>query len=231
MKTIGILGGMSWESTADYYRLINEMVRERLGGLASAKLVMHSVNFAEYERLMRAGDWEAIGGRLAALGRSLEAAGADCLLIATNTMHKVADEVQAAVGAPLLHIADATGREARRMGVSTIGLLGTRFTMEEDFYAERLREKYGLEVAAPKEADRAEVDRVVFEELCQGRMEDASRRRLVEIIADLAERGAEAAALACTEIPMLVKRRHAELPLIDTTYLHAEAAVDYALGD
>jgi aspartate racemase len=146
-------------------------------------------------------------------------------------MHKVADEVQAAVGAPLLHIADATGREARRMGVSTIGLLGTRFTMEEDFYAERLREKYGLEVAAPKEADRAEVDRVVFEELCQGRMEDASRRRLVEIIADLAERGAEAAALACTEIPMLVKRRHAELPLIDTTYLHAEAAVDYALGD
>ena len=230
MKTIGLIGGMSWESTVPYYRLINEAVRARLGGLHSAKLVLHSVDFHEVERLQREGDWAQAGELMAGAARSLEAAGADFLVLCTNTMHKVAGSIESAVPIPLLHIADATGDAIRQAGHSTVGLLGTRFTMEEAFYRDRLRERHGLQVLVPDEADRGIVHRVIYEELCLGLVRPGSRAEYARILAGLAARGAQAVILGCTEISMLVGPGDSELPLFDTTAVHAQAAAVRALG-
>ena len=230
MKTIGLIGGMSWESTATYYRLINEAVKQRLGGLHSAKVVLYSVDFAQVENMQNAGDWDGAGVLLAHAARSLESAGADFLLLCTNTMHKVAPAIQTAVHIPFLHIADPTAEAIKAAGFSSVGLLGTRFTMEQDFYTGRLREKYGLQVLVPDLPDRDIVHRVIYEELCLGRLVDASRDEYRRIIAALVSRGAEAIILGCTEISLLVEQQDSAVPLFDTTRLHAHAAVEWALG-
>ena len=204
MKTIGLLGGMSWESTLTYYRLINEGVRERLGGLHSAELVLYSVDFEPIERLQAAGDWDKTGRRLARGARGVAAAGAELLVLCTNTMHKVADAIEAAVDIPFLHIADATAAALKEAGHGRVGLLGTAFTMEQDFYRGRLEERHGLEVLVPDKADRQLVHGVIYDELCLGRVVDASRREYARIIAGLQQRGAEAVILGCTEISLLV---------------------------
>lgn len=228
MKTIGLLGGMSWESTALYYRLINEATREGLGGLHSAPIAMVSVDFAPIEELQHAGDWDGLAEALQAAARLVEAAGADLLLICTNTMHKVAAEVAAAIGIPLLHIADATADVIEAAGYSTVGLLGTRFTMEEDFYRGRL-EARGIRVLTPGAEERNVVHRVIYDELCQGKISDESRQRFVAIIDGLGAAGAEAVIEGCTEIGMLVGPEHTSIPLLDTTVIHAHAAVAMAL--
>lgn len=230
MKTIGVIGGMSWESSLEYYRIINDEVSRRLGGLHSAECVISSLDFAPVEELLRAGDWDGIASVLSAHARRLEAAGAALILIGTNTMHHVADRVQAAVGVPLLHIADATGAELRRRGVARAALLGTRFTMEMDFYHRRLRESYGVQTLAPEPAERQEINRIIFEELCRGRFAEESRRMLLRTIDKLRDRGAEAVVLGCTELPLLVRQQNASLPVFDTMRLHAEAAVEAALA-
>jgi aspartate racemase len=230
MKTIGLIGGMSWESTIPYYRHINEVVKARLGGLHSAKIVLYSVDFAEIERLQHRGDWGAAGAVLADAAQALERAGADFIVLCTNTMHKVAPAIEAAVSIPLLHIADPTAAEIRKAGLSRIGLLGTRFTMEQDFYRGRLAERHGIEVLVPGEDDRGVVHRVIYEELCLGRVEDASRRAYREVMGRLVERGAQGIILACTEISMLVGERDASVPLFDTTAIHAAAAAEMALA-
>lgn len=230
MRTIGLIGGMSWESTAEYYRLLNELTRERLGGLHSARIVLHSVDFAEIERLQVAGDWDEAGRVLGAAARSLEAAGADLLLICTNTMHKVADQVQAATSVPLLHLADATADAVRAAGARRVGLLGTAFTMEQDFYRGRLA-GHGLDVLVPDEAGRALVHRVIYEELCLGVVRDSSRAAYQEVIADLVDAGAEGVVLGCTEIELLIGAQDSPVPVFPTARLHAEAAVREALGD
>lgn len=230
MKTIGILGGMSWESTAIYYRLLNEAVRDRLGGLHSARIVLYSFDFAAVAELQRAGAWDAATDMLIGAARGVRAAGADCLLIATNTMHKLAAPIEEALDdVPLLHIADATGVRLRRDGVRRVALLGTAFTMEQPFYRERLA-RHGVEVLIPDEADRALVHRVIFEELCMGHVCDASRQEYLRIIDGLAGDGAQGAVLGCTEIGLLVGQADTAVPLYDTTVLHVEAAVQYALG-
>ena len=229
MKTIGLIGGMSWESTIPYYRQINERIKEKLGGLHSAKIALYSVDFHEIERLQHAGDWEAAGRLLADAARSLKAAGADFLVLCTNTMHKVAPAIEAAVDIPLLHIADPTAEAIRAAGVSTVGLLGTRFTMEQAFYKDRLAERFGLKVLTPDEADRQVVHRIIYEELCLGQIRDESREAYRRIIAALVEQGAEAVILGCTEIMLLVGAGDSAVPLFDTTAIHAEAAVDKAL--
>ncbi|MCE4070264.1 MULTISPECIES: aspartate/glutamate racemase family protein [Pseudomonas] len=229
MKTIGLIGGMSWESTIPYYRQINERIKEKLGGLHSAKIALYSVDFHEIERLQHAGDWEAAGRLLADAARSLKAAGADFLVLCTNTMHKVAPAIEAAVDIPLLHIADPTAEAIRAAGVSTVGLLGTRFTMEQAFYKDRLAERFGLKVLTPGEADRQVVHRIIYEELCLGQIRDESREAYRRIIAALVEQGAEAVILGCTEISLLVGPADASVPLFDTTALHALQAADAAL--
>ena len=231
MKTIGLLGGMSWESTLPYYRQINEAVRERLGGLHSARLVLFSVDFAQVERLQRSGDWDAAGVLLAEAARALQRAGADFLVLCTNTMHKVAEAIEAAVDIPLLHIADPTAAAIRSAGLRRVGLLGTRFTMEQPFYRERLERRHGIEVLVPVEADRAIVHRVIYEELCLGSVHEASRQAYRQVIARLVERGAEAVILGCTEIGLLLGPHDASVPLFDTTALHARAAAEHALLD
>ena len=228
MKTIGLLGGMSWESTALYYRLINEATKRALGGLHSAPIVLQSVDFEPIEKLQHAGDWPAMAALLADRARSVEAGGADFLLICTNTMHKVAGEIAAAIDIPLLHIADATAAAIKASGRGTIGLLGTRFTMEEDFYKGRL-EEHGIEVVVPPAEDRATVHRVIYEELCLGEVKDASRAAFLDVIAALCDEGAEAVVEGCTEIGMLVGPEDTDVPLFDTTVIHAEAAVARAL--
>ncbi|MFK2904239.1 aspartate/glutamate racemase family protein [Dyella ginsengisoli] len=230
MKTIGLLGGMSWESTIPYYRLINEAVKQRLGGLHSAKLLLHSVDFAEIEACQRAGDWEAAGAQLAQAARGLQAAGADLLLIGANTMHKVAPAIEAAVEIPLLHVADATAQVIRAAGIARVGLLGTRFTMEQAFYVDRLA-SHGLDVLVPPPADRDEVHRVIYAELCLGQFENASRAMFRRVMADLVARGAGGIILGCTEIGLLVDAGDATVPQFDTTRLHALAAVEAALAD
>ncbi len=230
MKTLGLIGGMSWESTVPYYRIVNERVRDRLGGLHSAKLVLHSVDFAEIEALQRADDWETAGAWLADAARGLRAAGADAIVLCTNTMHLVVPAIEAAVEIPLLHIADATAQRIRAAGVARVGLLGTRFTMERAFYRERL-EAAGIEVSTPDAAQRERVDRIVFEELCLGRVLDASREEYRGIIADLVARGAQGVVLGCTEIGLLVGEGDATVPLFDTARIHAEAAADWALAE
>jgi aspartate racemase len=229
MRTIGLVGGMSWESTAIYYRLINETVRERLGVLHSAELVLYSVDFAQIDRMQRHGDWDGIARLLTDAAVAAEAAGADFLLLCANTAHKVAPQIEREIGIPLLHIADATARRILEAGHSTVGLLGTKFTMEEEFYRGRLVERHGIEVLIPDEGERETIHRVIFEELCAGEIRDASRAEHVKIIEGLAARGAEAVVLGCTEIPLLVGPDDSPIPIFDTTAIHARRAVDRAL--
>lgn len=227
MKTIGILGGMSWESTQHYYRLINEEVRERLGGLNSARILLASVNFQDVEPHMRSGNWDEVAATLCDHALRLERAGAGFLVLATNTMHKLAPRIEQCISIPLLHIADATARTIADMGLTTVGLLGTRHTMEEDFYTARLV-RHGLTPLVPESApERAEVDRIIFQELCRGCILDESRCAYDDIITKLAARGAEAVILGCTEIGLLVSS--GPVPLIDTTAVHAKAAASLAL--
>jgi len=229
MKTIGLIGGMSWESSVKYYRIINERVRDRLGGLHSAKSLMYSVDFGEIEKLQRQGKWEELTALMIAAAKNLEKGGADFILICTNTMHKMADAVQKNIGIPLLHIADATAEKVKPAGIRKIGLLGTLFTMEESFYKGRLTDKYGLLVLIPERAERELVHRVIFEELCVGEIKQASKEHYIQIMNRLAENGAEGIILGCTEIGLLVGDKDARVPLFDTTVIHAEAAVEYAL--
>ncbi|MGL4356831.1 MAG: aspartate/glutamate racemase family protein [Aeromonas popoffii] len=230
MKCIGLLGGMSWESTVSYYQALNRGVRAQLGGLHSARVLINSVDFAEIERLQHAGDWPATARLLAAAARDLQAGGADFLLIGTNTMHKVAPEIEAAIDIPLLHIADATARRLQAGGIQRVGLLGTRFTMEQDFYKGRLQDQFGLTVLVPGEAQRERVHRIIYDELCLGEIRASSRAEYLAIIAELAEAGAQAVILGCTEIALLVGDAEAAVPLYDTTAIHAEAAVSLALA-
>jgi aspartate racemase len=228
MKRIGLLGGMSWESTAEYYRLANELVRDRLGGLHSAEIVMVSVDFAEIERLQQTGDWEEAGRRLADRSRRLEEAGADLLVLCTNTMHKVATSIEAATTVPFLHIADTTARAVGAAGVRRVGLLGTAFTMEQDFYRDRLA-SHGLDVLVPDAADRAEVHRIIFDELVLGVVTEQSRDAYRGAIDRLVAAGAEGVILGCTEIELLIGQEDSAVPVFPTTRLHIEAAVDLAL--
>ncbi|MBN1303854.1 MAG: aspartate/glutamate racemase family protein [Anaerolineales bacterium] len=229
MKTIGLLGGMSWESTAEYYRILNQAVKERLGGVHSARCVLVSVDFAEHEAMLREARWEDLEQALIADARLVEAGGADFLLICTNTMHKMAEKVQAGIHIPLLHIADSAAGAIKAHGLKTVGLLGTRFTMEQDFFRGRLTEKFGLQVVIPDEADREIVHRVIFDELVVGEIKGASRTEFVRIIERTAANGAEGIILGCTEIGSLVKQADSPVPLFDTTELHALAAVEMAL--
>ena len=229
MKTIGMIGGMSWESSIEYYRIVNEAVKERLGELHSAKSVMVSVDFAEIEMLQREGRWEQATRAMVTAARSVEAGGADFLIICTNTMHKMAKEVQQGIGIPLLHIADATAEVITARGLHRVGLLGTRFTMEEDFYRGRLAEKFHLGVLIPEAADREIVHRVIYDELVLGKIQPASKAEYSRIITGLAEAGAEGIILGCTEIGLLISQADSRLPLFDTTRIHALAAVEYAL--
>ncbi len=229
MKTIGLIGGMSWESSAEYYRIVNEGIQAKLGGVHSAKSVMVSVDFAEVEELQRMGRWAEATELMIAAARSAEAGGADFLVICTNTMHKMAGEVERAVKIPLLHIADATAEKVQARGIKKVGLLGTRFTMEEDFYRGRLERKFGLEVLIPGEAERALVHRVIYAELVVGKVVAASREGYRGVIAGLVAAGAEGIILGCTEIGLLVKDNDSPVPLFDTTRIHAEAAVELAL--
>lgn len=224
-----MLGGMSWESSAQYYRLANELVRERLGGLHSARVLLASVDFADIEALQRAGQWDEAGQLLAEAARGLEAGGAELLLICTNTMHKVADQVQAAIDIPLLHLADATAHAIVRSGVSTVGLLGTAFTMEQDFYRDRLA-GHGLTVLIPHADDRADVHRIIYDELCQGVLREESRQIYRGVISRLVEAGAQGVVLGCTEIELLISAGDSSVPVFPTTRLHVEAAVDASLG-
>ena len=228
MKTIGLIGGMSWESTLGYYKRVNEAARERLGGLHSARLVLYSVDFHDIERLQQAGDWDAAGALLADAARSLAAAGADFIVLCTNTMHKVAGAIESAVSIPLLHIADPTATAIKAAGCTRVGLLGTRFTMEQAFYRDRLR-AHGLDVLVPGERGREHVHRVIYDELCLGIVREDSRAAYRDIMRGLVESGAEAIILGCTEIALLVGAADAAVPVFDTTSLHAQAAVDLAL--
>ncbi len=230
MKTLGLIGGMSWESTIPYYRQINQTVKQELGGLHSAKVIIFSVDFHEIEVLQRLGDWEAAGKLLADAAMSLERAGAEALVLCTNTMHKVAATIEAAVQIPLLHIADPTAMEIKAQGLERVGLLGTRFTMEQAFYKDRLQDQHGLQVITPSLADREIVHRIIYEELCLGQILDASRQEYQRIMQVLVEQGAQAIILGCTEISLLVQAEHATVPLFDTTGLHADRAAKWALG-
>lgn len=229
MKIIGLIGGMSWESTVPYYRQINETIKERLGGLHSAKIILYSVDFHDIEQLQRAGDWEAAGAILAEAAHSLETAGASFLVLCTNTMHKVASSIEAAVTIPLLHIADPTAVEIKESGHSTVGLLGTRFTMEQEFYRDRLSERHGLRVIVPGPDDRETIHRIIYEELCLGIVTTDSRDAYRRIMANLTSQGAQAIILGCTEISLLVNQKDSEVPLFDTTGIHARAAAEEAL--
>ena len=228
MKTIGLLGGMSWESTLDYYKAINESVKNALGGLHSAKIVMYSVDFEPIEKMQHAGDWDGTAKILSEAAKNIQAAGADFLLICTNTMHKIAPEIEAAIQIPLLHIADATAEVLVGEGIKTVGLLGTAFTMEQDFYKGRLANNYGLKVLVPNKADREIVHKVIYQELCLGITEAASKAEYLRIIDVLAAQGAEAVILGCTEIGMLVNQADTTVSLLNTTAIHAQKAVEYA---
>jgi len=230
MKTIGVLGGMSWESTQSYYRLLNEGVRERLGGYHSAKIAMVSVDFAEIEALQQSGDWDKAGETLASAAHQVEAAGAECLLLATNTMHKVADGIESALSIPFLHIADGTGSRLRADGIDQVGLLGTRFTMEQDFYRGRLFDGHGVSCLVPSREDRDSVHRIIFEELVHGVITESSRQVYQKIVAKLQAQGAQGVILGCTEIALLLRQQDCDLPLYDTTALHVEMGLKFASG-
>ena len=230
MKTIGLLGGMSWESTVEYYRLINEGIKSKLGCLHSAQIAMYSVDFEPIEQLQKSGDWESSGEILADAAKKIESAGADFLLICTNTMHKVAQQIEAAIQIPLIHIADATAEELIKNNMQSVGLLGTVFTMEQDFYKGRLQDKFGLNVVIPEKADREIVHKVIYQELCLGNVQTNSRNEYLRIIKDLSEQGAQAVVLGCTEIGILVKQSDTEIKLLDTTAIHAQKAVEMAIS-
>lgn len=230
MKTIGLIGGMSWESSIEYYRIINETVRRRLGGLHSAPCLMYSFDFAEIAALQKRDAWDQAASRMIDAGKALAGAGADFIVICTNTMHKMAPELQAAVALPLLHIVDPTAEKVKAGGLKRAGLLATRFTMEQDFYVGRLQRRHGLDVVLPDEADRAAVHTIIFDELCCGVMKDESRRRLKVLIQKLCDKGAEGVILGCTELGLLIKSGDCSAPLFDTTVLHAEAAAELAMG-
>lgn len=230
MKTIGLLGGMSWESTALYYKSINEGVKARLGGLHSAKISMVSVNFEEIEKLQHEGNWDETAVILGNAAQSVEAAGADFLLICTNTMHKVAAEVEAQISIPILHLADATAERLIAGCVKKVGLLGTRFTMEQDFYKGRLTEKFGIEVVVPESDDRTTVHDIIYQELCLGEIKESSKKQYLEIVAKLHQLGADAVIMGCTEITLLINQQDTDVPLYDTTAIHAEEAVSLSLA-
>ena len=230
MKTIGLIGGMSWESTLEYYRIINEAVKEKLGGFHSAEMVLYSVDFAEVEAFQHRGEWDRAAVLLTEAARRVEAAGADFALLATNTMHRVFDEIRKGIRIPLLHIADVTGREIQARGLKRIGLLGTRFTMEQEFYKGKLARDFGIDVLIPDEAERRAIHGILYDELCLGAVKDVSREVFRKIIGGLESRGAQGIVLGCTEIPLIVKQKDYALPLFDTTDLHARAAVDLALS-
>ncbi|CAN7554764.1 aspartate/glutamate racemase family protein [Ensifer adhaerens] len=230
MKVMGLIGGMSWESSAQYYRIVNQEVRARLGGVHSAKSLMWSMDFGEIERLQHIGDWSALTGEMTDAARRLEAGGADFLVICTNTMHRMADAISAAVSIPLLHIADPTAEKIKALGLSRVGLLGTAFTMEQDFYKGRLIERHGQDVLVPGEEDRKTVHDIIYKELVVGRVEDASRDAYRQVIQRLVERGAQAIIMGCTEIMLLISQADSPVPVFDTTELHALAAVDRALA-
>jgi len=229
MKTIGLLGGMSWESTLEYYRIINQEVKARLGGLHSARCLLYSVDFAEIEALQHQGQWSQAGAVLVDAARRLELGGADFVILCTNTMHKVADDIQAGVGIPLIHIADATAGKIKAAGISRVGLIGTRFTMEQDFYRGRLEQRHGLDVVVPEPEEREIVHRVIYDELCRGVIQDSSRAAYRGIIEDLVKKGAQGIIAGCTEIELLVREEDSPVPLFPTTRIHAVAAVDCAL--
>lgn len=229
MKTIGLIGGMSWESTQTYYRLINQKVRDELGGLHSAKPVLYSVDFAEIERFQHQGDWQATADILSFVGQSVESAGADFLVLCTNTMHKVSPEIERAVNIPVLHIADATANVLKQAGVTCIGLLGTKFTMEQTFYLERLQD-HGIQVVVPDEQQRDDIHAVIFNELCRGVIKPESKALYLDVVTSLAERGAQGVILACTEIGLLIQNADTKVQLYDTTEIHAEQAVQFALS-
>jgi len=230
MKIIGLIGGMSWESTVPYYRQINESIKERLGGLHSAKIILYSVDFHEIEQFQHAGNWLAAGEMLSEVACTLESAGADFLVLCTNTMHKVASATEAAIRIPLLHIADPTADEIKRAGFKTVGLLGTRFTMEQDFYTDRLRERHGLQVLTPNAQDREVIHRVIYDELCLGKVTAESRAAYCRVMAELVGIGAEAIILGCTEISLLVEQQDSQVPLFDTTSIHARMAAEWAVS-
>jgi len=231
VKTIGMLGGMSWESTVSYYKAINEGVKQALGGLHSAKIALYSVNFDEIEQLQRVGDWDQAGVILGDAAKSIQAGGADFLLICTNTMHKVLPQIEEQIDIPVLHIADATANKLIEDGISKVGLLGTAFTMEQDFYKRRISEKFGIEVIVPEHEEREVVHRVIYDELCQGQILSESREHYITIIDNLRRAGAEAVILGCTEIALLVEQQHTQVKLYDTTKIHAEEAVKLALSN
>ena len=230
MKTIGLIGGLSWESSIEYYRIINQETQRRLGGLHSAKCLMHSFDFAEIEALQEAGDWEAATARMIAAARSLEGAGAGCIVICSNTMHRMAEDVVAAVDLPLIHIADATAQVILDDGLQSVGLLGTRYTMEQDFYKGRMVDRFGLNVLIPDRNGRDNVHRIIYEELVRGVIKSESRALYQAVIENLRKEGAQAVILGCTEIGLLIKPEDCPIPSYDTTYLHALAAVEWALG-
>lgn len=225
-----MIGGMSWESSLEYYRILNELAKEKLGGLSSAQCLMHSVNFGPIAELQHQNNWEELTNIMVSAGQKLEKGGADFIMICTNTMHKMADEVAAGVSIPLIHIADTTAEEIKRLGLKKVALLGTRFTMEQDFYKGRLAEKHGLEVITPVGEDLENVHRIIYKELCLGTILEDSKNEYLRIIEKLIEQGAEGIILGCTEIPLLVKQEDVSVPILDTTQLHAEAAMKFAVS-
>lgn len=229
MKTIGLIGGMSWESSSEYYRIINETIKEKLGGLHSAKCILHSVDFEDIANLQHQGKWEELTELMIDFAQKLERAGADLIVICTNTMHKMAEEIQNNINIPLLHIADVTAEKIIEKGLSKLGLLGTEFTMEEDFYKKRLKEKYNLDVIIPSDNDRKIVDNIIYNELCLGVRKESSKEKFKEIIKKLISDGADGLILGCTEIPLLISQKDVEAPLFDTTTIHSKAAVEFAL--
>jgi aspartate racemase len=229
-KTIGLIGGMSWESSSEYYRLLNETVRAKSGGLSSAPCILLSVDFSEIASLQKAGEWDALTAKMISCAKTLETAGADMVLICTNTMHKMADEVQAEIGIPLVHIADVTAAKIQKVGLKKVGLLGTLYTMEQAFYRERLAQSFGLEVLIPEDDEREMVHRVIFSELCLGKTLDASREMYREIIRGLVAKGAEGIILGCTEIMLLIGAEDSPVPLFDTTSIHVAAALELAMS-
>lgn len=230
VKTVGMIGGMSWESTVSYYQALNEGIKAELGGLHSAKICLYSVDFSEIEALQHQGKWDETAVILSKAAQSVEAGGADCLLICTNTMHKVAPQIEANITIPILHIADATAEQLLSDGVTKVGLLGTRFTMEQDFYKRRLVDKFGIEVLVPNEDDRDVIHSVIYEELCQGVVNAESRERYLDVVDRLASQGAQAVILGCTEIALLINQNHTNVPLYDTTKIHADYAVKWAIS-
>jgi aspartate racemase len=230
MKTIGIIGGISWLSSIDYYRIINEQINQRLGGVEAGRIILYSVNFGEVKTLTLQDDWDALARMVSDAARKLQNAGADCLLIGANTMHKIAGEAQKAISVPLIHIAQVTAAAVQSAGIKKVALLGTRYTMEFDFYPEKLRE-YGIDTIIPESDDREYVNASIYNELGKGIFTDAMREQYKKIIGRLADKGAEGVILGCTEIPMLIKQADSPIPVFDTTWLHATAAVNFALGE